>query len=77
MLRAFAEPREIPFVDPIARFRDETDALAARTGRGLYFPLDGHWNENGHRLAARILADVLADGVLPQPAATAGVQSSR
>jgi lysophospholipase L1-like esterase len=77
MLRAFAAPREIPFVDPIARFRDETDALTARTGRGLYFPLDGHWNENGHRLAAEILANVLADGVLPQPAATAGSHSSR
>jgi lysophospholipase L1-like esterase len=32
---------------------------AERRGARLYFPEDGHWNEDGHRLAAEVLARAL------------------
>jgi hypothetical protein len=64
-LAEFARERDLPFVDPVEPMRDETRRLRSETGRGLYFPRDGHWNEHGHRVAARLLAEFLATSVLP------------
>lgn len=44
----------IPLLSPTARFR----ARAAQ-GASLYFVQDGHWNRDGHNVAAEILADSL------------------
>jgi hypothetical protein len=54
-----------PFVDPLARFREEDARLVEESGRGLYYPRDGHWDEAGHALAAQLLAE----SVLEQPLA--------
>jgi SGNH hydrolase-like domain, acetyltransferase AlgX len=41
----------LPLVDPRAELR-ETES-ASRSG---YHPRDGHWNETGHAIAARVVA---------------------
>jgi len=38
----------------------------AREGRQLYFRIDGHWNVEGHQLAARTIYDYLAKSRLLQ-----------
>jgi len=44
----------IDCIDPTARFREEELKLN-KIGRKLTFaPLDGHWNKEGHRLAAEL-----------------------
>ncbi len=45
-----------------ARFVDLTDAFAAASARGeqLFIPGDGHWSAQGHALAARELAPLVA-----------------
>lgn len=45
-----------------ARFVDLTDAFAGASGRGeeLFIVGDGHWSAQGHALAARELAPILA-----------------
>ena len=48
----------------------EFEAEATRDGpRRLYFPLDGHWNREGHRLAGEILAEHIQSGREAQQAA--------
>lgn len=50
----------IPFIDPVP----ELEAEAARLeplGRRLYYRLDGHWNADGNRLVAEILANHILD----------------
>lgn len=49
----------IRFIDPSDRFVAEA-AKPAGQGDRLHFPLDGHWNRQGHRLAGEILADYLS-----------------
>ena len=41
----------IPFVDPLPALQ------ATQAARSGYFLQDGHWNEDGHEIAARTLAD--------------------
>lgn len=45
-------------VDPLDRFR-----AAARDGRRLYFPQDGHMTVDGNRLLGEMLADALAPSI--------------
>jgi hypothetical protein len=38
----------------------------AQRGKQLYFSGDGHWNEEGNRVVARVIADYLkTEGLLP------------
>ena len=37
---------------------DPSDRFAA-SNENLVFPEDGHWNANGHRLAGRVLAEIV------------------
>jgi GDSL-like Lipase/Acylhydrolase family len=48
-------------VDPTARYVVAAQALPP--GVLLVFPLDGHWNEHGHRVAAGVIADLVRDAV--------------
>ena len=50
-LAAFAGESDVPLLDLTESFR-----AAAAAGERLNFPIDGHWNEAGHRLAADRLA---------------------
>jgi len=43
--------QSIPFLSPTSEFRER-----AAQGETLYFLQDGHWNREGHRLVAEILA---------------------
>ncbi|HEV8253586.1 MAG TPA: SGNH/GDSL hydrolase family protein [Vicinamibacteria bacterium] len=45
----------LPLVDPRAALHEAEDA-----GRGGYHPRDGHWNETGHAIAARVVAPQVA-----------------
>jgi hypothetical protein len=52
----------IPVIDLLPAFREWT----AGGGGALYLERDGHWNGNGHRLAADIVARELAyRGLVP------------
>ena len=48
--------RGITVVDPHLAFQQ-----ARQRGAQPYFPQDGHWNEEGHRIAAEVLARVMRD----------------
>lgn len=61
-LRAAAVRAGIDVVDLLPSFRS-----AAARGRRLYYALDLHWNEEGNRLAAEILAATLAPSVRSDP----------
>lgn len=60
-LRAYCEEQRITWVDPTEAFRE-----AALT-RNLYLPWDGHFNEAGQALAAKVVAEAL-ERELSQPA---------
>jgi hypothetical protein len=45
---------EVEYIDPIRRFQQEE-----RKGHRLYFERDAHWNREGHRLSAEIIANYL------------------
>jgi hypothetical protein len=47
LLADFAVKNDIRFLDLTPIFQEE-----ARTGAGLYYPFDTHWNQLGHDLAA-------------------------
>lgn len=54
-LGEIAERLGAPYVNLLPTFQTETER-----GTGpFYLPLDGHWNSDGHALAARALADAL------------------
>lgn len=55
-LKAVCDRNDIDFIDPTSRFLVEAERLREQDSL-LYFPHDGHWNANGHRLSAEILAD--------------------
>ena len=54
-LIGFLKSEGISYVSLEHRFRQEQ-----AEGAELYFPLDGHWNPNGHSLVAGLLYDYLA-----------------
>ena len=60
-LEQFTAAHEIGFLDLLPGFRAE-----AEQGHMLYFAADGHWNQAGHQLAARLIDDYLSQqGLLP------------
>ena len=42
--------------------------LRARADEDLYYPIDGHWTAQGHR----VVAELLAAAILPEPPCVAG-----
>jgi len=46
-LAGWARHEQLPYLDLTEDFRE-----AARRGARLHYPIDGHWNAEGHRLAA-------------------------
>jgi len=57
-VRTICDRAGIACVDPTARFVAVAESLAPR-GRLLVFEEDEHWNEQGHRVAASALADIV------------------
>ena len=55
-LAQFCSENGIPFFDMEPAFREVT-----ATGRRLHWPYNGHWNEEGNDLAARLLAKMILD----------------
>jgi len=56
IVKAFCQAEGIPCQDLLPAFR-----AADRSGAQLHFPSNGHWNEEGHRLAAEEIRKALAD----------------
>jgi hypothetical protein len=54
-LRRIAERLQIPLIDLLPAFRQWT----ADSSAALFLERDGHWNELGHRLAARTAAEAV------------------
>lgn len=54
-LAEFCAREDVPLILPTERFRQETSA-----GKTLYYMQDGHWNPEGHRLAAQLIAEYLS-----------------
>ncbi|MDA0205375.1 MAG: GDSL-type esterase/lipase family protein [Acidobacteria bacterium] len=54
-LAEFCAREDVPLILPTERFRQETAA-----GKTLYYMQDGHWNPEGHRLAAELIAEYLS-----------------
>jgi len=48
----------VPCLEPTPAFVTAAESLAVRK-QLLVFPQDGHWNEHGHRLAGKILANLI------------------
>jgi len=57
----FAAQVGFPAISSAKRFRD----LKARKGMSFHWRIDGHWNSNGHREAARLTVEVLDSLGLP------------
>jgi hypothetical protein len=58
---AFCEANAIRCLDLTPAFLEHAGA-----GEALYFPIDGHWNEQGNRLAASLMCQYLAsEGLIP------------
>ena len=51
LVSSLALDYNVPFLDLTPVMRE-----SARAGNVLYYPLDGHWNSQGHRLAALEIA---------------------
>lgn len=65
-LMQFCDRESIRCIDPTDQFVETTKALAPHGSR-LYYQRDEHWNPNGHRLAATVLADYVSNqlGISP------------
>tara|TARA_B100000315_G_C14588363_1_gene594374 strand:+ start:2063 stop:3118 length:1056 start_codon:yes stop_codon:yes gene_type:complete len=48
-MREFADKERIKLVDPLPEFKEEGKS------RKLYYPIEAHWNKEGHALAAEIV----------------------
>lgn len=57
MMKRVGDRLRLTMIDLLPGFRDWT----VRGGRALYLERDGHWNEEGHRLAADIVVHELID----------------
>jgi len=68
LLRQILEQEEIAYVDLLPSFRQ----YAKQSGAQLYLASDGHWNQEGHRLAS----DILTEELIHQPMLT-GKSSQR
>jgi len=53
-VKAWLRDHDVAFIDPVEAF-----AAREREGERLYYKKDGHWNANGHRLAAALIADYI------------------
>ena len=60
ILRELAKENNMHFVDLLPAFKD-----AGRTQK-LFYDYDGHFNEQGHELAARTIADYILTNILKQ-----------
>ncbi len=60
---AICEQESLHCLDPTARFV-EAARSASRKNQRLYNKYDAHWNANGHRLAAEILAEEIRPGLI-------------
>lgn len=61
---AFCEANAIRCLDLTPAFLEQ-----AATGERLYFPIDGHWNEQGNQLAADLMCQYLvSEGLIPAEA---------
>jgi hypothetical protein len=58
-IKLIAEAHGAIYLDLLSGFRE-----IANPGR-LYYPVDGHLNSDGHALVAKLLAEKLADGIVP------------
>lgn len=56
VLVEFGKECDIPVLDILPEFREH-----AKNGEQLYFKIDGHWNVNGHKLAAELIYDKLIE----------------
>ena len=56
VLVEFGKESDIPVLDLLPEFREH-----AKNGEQLYFEIDGHWNANGHKLAAELIYDKLIE----------------
>ena len=54
-LPAICSRHDVPYIDPTEDFR-YAERLLTTQGESHYFPIDGHWNEHGHRLIGELLA---------------------
>lgn len=61
MIASIAARRGFDLVPLAPAFR----ARYAQSGERLHFPVNGHWNEAGHRLAAEVIAEEMARRKLP------------
>lgn len=60
-LQAFCEQERIPFINPLPRFREVS------LQKQLFYPYDGHFNKEGHRLMAEHILDALTNRhIFPQ-----------
>jgi len=60
-VREFCAREKLRCIDLAEAFRTQ-----ARMGKQLYFPIDTHWNAEGHVLVAQVVEDYLRDaGLLP------------
>ena len=58
IMRQFLGEQGVPYLEMVAPFRQRVE----ETGRPLYYPRDGHWNAEGHRLAGRLIGEWLLEG---------------
>ena len=57
MLKRFCVEHGIAVLDLLPDLK----ALEQSTGEALYFPIDGHWNQRGHQVAANLILDYLRE----------------
>ena len=57
ILNKFSKEQNIPFINFYTPFKDYK-------GPSLYFPVDGHFNNNGHKLAGQAIYLFLTNGFL-------------
>jgi len=77
LLEEVTETEGIPYLNLVPSFRDAARRTNSEGRLVLHFPIDRHWNLDGHTLAARELARLLQEHHLIGPAAAASSGSSQ